>query len=219
MDYAAARLNMVDNQIRTNRVISAGVLEAMLTIPREVFVPKQMRGIAYVDEDLDIGNGRCLMEPLVLARLLQLAEVTPSDVALVIGCNTGYSAALMSRLASTVVALESDQDLATRAGGLVSEQGADNVAVVTGPLKDGYPQQGPYDVILIDGGVQEIPQALCNQLADGGRLVAVVMGGGRLAMGRGLVITRYGANFSRREAFEAATPLLPGFAKDPGFIF
>ena len=219
MDYAAARLNMVDNQIRTNRVVDGGVLEAMLAVPRELFVPKQMRGIAYVDEDIDLGNGRYLTEPLVLARLVQLAEVKLTDVALVIGCNTGYSAAVMSRLASSVVALECDENLAQRASGLLVEQGADNVAVVTGSLKDGYPQQGPYDVILVDGGVQEIPAALYNQLAEGGRMVAVVMGGSRLTQGRVVLTTRVGGNIARREAFDAATPLLPGFAKEPGFIF
>lgn len=219
MDYAAARHNMVDNQIRTNRVIDTAVLDAMLLVPRELFVPKQMRGIAYVDEDLELGNGRYLTEPLVLARLLQLAEVRPSDVALVVGCGTGYAAAVLARMASTVVALESDPDLATRAGGLLSELGADNVAVVTGPLKDGYAGQGPYDVILIDGGVQEIPPGLCNQLTEGGRLVAIVMGENRLGMGRGTLVTRIGATFARREAFDAGTPLLPGFARDHGFVF
>lgn len=217
MDYAAARTNMVENQIRTNRVIDPLVIEAMAALPRELFVPKQLRGIAYIDEDLDLGNGRYLMEPLVLARLLQLAQIKPSDVVLDVGCATGYSAAVLARMASTVVALESDPDLATRAGGLLTELGVDTVAVVTGPLKEGYPQQGPYDVIFIDGGVAEIPQALCQQLAEGGRLVAVEMGAGRF--GRGVLIERLGGTFSRREAFDAASPLLPGFAKNPGFVF
>ncbi len=217
MDYAAARFNMVENQIRTNRVIAPDVLEAMSELPRELFVPKQLRGIAYVDEDIDLGNGRYLMEPLVLARLLQLAQVRPSDVVLDVGCGTGYSAAVLARMASTVVALETDPDLATRAGGLLSELGVDTVAVVTGELRDGYPQQGPYDVIFVDGGVQEIPQALCNQLAEGGRLVTVVMRDD--GFGRGVLLERIGGRFSRREAFDAATPLLPGFARAPGFIF
>lgn len=218
MDYAVARHNMVENQIRTNRVRDPQVLEAMQTVPRELFVPKQMRGIAYVDEDVDLGNGRYLMEPLVLARLLQLAEVKPQDVALVIGCGTGYTAAVLARLVSTVVALESDVDLATRAAGLLAEQGADNVAVVTGPLKDGYPTQAPYDLIVIDGGVQDIPTALCNQLAENGRLVAV-MDGGLGSMGRGILVSRICGGFSRRVGFDAATPILPGFTKPAGFIF
>lgn len=219
MDYAVARHNMVENQIRTNRVRDPMVLEAMAAVPRELFVPKQMRGIAYVDEDVDLGNGRYLMEPLVLARLLQLAELRPEDVALVIGCGTGYTPAVLARLASTVVALESDPDLATRASGLLAEQGADNVAVVTGPLRDGYPTQAPYDLIVIDGGVQEIPTALCNQLAEGGRLAALVMDGAPGTMGRGTLVSRIGGGFSRRVGFDAATPILPGFTKAPGFVF
>lgn len=219
MDYAAARFNMVENQIRTNRVRDPQVLQAMQMVPRELFVPKQMRGIAYVDEDVDLGNGRCLMEPLVLARMLQLAEVRPQDIALVIGCATGYTAAVLSRMVTTVVAVESDADLATRAAGLLAEQGIDNVAVVTGPLKDGYPTQAPYDLIVIDGGVQDIPQALCNQLGDDGRLVAVQMDGAPGVMGRGLLVSRVGGGFSRRVGFDAATPILPGFTKASGFIF
>lgn len=219
MDYAAARHNMVENQIRTNRVRDPLVLDAMNAVPRELFVPKQMRGIAYIDEDVDLGNGRYLMEPLVLARLLQLAETRPEDVALVVGCGTGYSAGVLARLVSTVVALESDGDLATRASGLLAELGADNVAVVTGPLSDGYPTQAPYDLIVIDGGVQEIPNALCNQLADNGRLVTVVMDGQPGSMGRGTLVSRLGGGFSRRVGFDAASPILPGFTKAPGFIF
>jgi protein-L-isoaspartate(D-aspartate) O-methyltransferase len=219
MDYAVARHNMVENQIRTNRVRDPLVLEAMAQVPRELFVPKQMRGIAYVDEDIDLGNGRYLIEPLVLARLLQLADVRSDDVALVIGCGTGYTAAVLARLASTVVALEGDADLATRASGLLAEQGADNVAVVTGPLRDGYPTQAPYDVIIVDGGVQEIPTALCNQLADGGRLVAVTMDAAPGNMGHGTLVSRIGGSFSRRVDFDAATPILPGFTKTPSFVF
>ena len=126
---------------------------------------------------------------------------------------------MLSRLASTVVALESDADLATRASGLLAEQGADNVAVVTGPLRDGYPTQAPYDLIIIDGGVQEIPVALCNQLAEGGRLVAMVMDGAPGTMGRGVLVSRIGGGFSRRVGFDAATPILPGFTLAPGFVF
>lgn len=143
MDYAAARHNMVENQIRTNRVTDPRIVATMDALPRELFVPKQLRGIAYVDEDLDLGNGRYLMEPLVLARLLQAAELRPEDVVLDVGCGTGYSTAVLARVASTVVALESDSDLAEAAASLLAELGMDNAVVVTGPLADGYPAQSP----------------------------------------------------------------------------
>lgn len=218
MDYAAARHNMVESQIRTNQVTDPSVVAAMDALPRELFVPKQLRGIAYVDEDLDLGNGRYLMEPMVLARLLQAAEIRSTDVVLDVGCGTGYSTAVLARMASAVVALECDAELAARAGGLLAELGADNAAVVTGPLAEGYTAQAPYDVIVLGGAVAEPPPALCSQLADGGRLMAIVAGNGT-GVGKATVTTRTAGTFSRRIVFDAATPLLPGFAPDLGFVF
>lgn len=218
MDYAAARHNMVENQIRTNRVTDPRIVATMDALPRELFVPKQLRGIAYVDEDLDLGNGRYLMEPLVLARLLQAAELRPEDVVLDVGCGTGYSTAVLARVASTVVALESDSDLAEAAASLLAELGMDNAVVVTGPLADGYPAQSPYDVIVLGGAVAEIPTALCDQLAEGGRLVAVVTGPGT-AVGKATLVTRVAGTLSRRIIFDAGSPYLPGFAPVPGFTF
>ncbi len=217
MDYAAVRHNMVESQIRTNRVTDARIVAAMDELPRERFVPKQLRGIAYVDEDLDLGGGRSLMEPVVFARLVQLAQIASTDVVLDIGCATGYSAAVLSRLASTVVALESDADLANRATGLLAELGVDNVALVSGPLNAGYASQGPYHVIMLEGSVQEVPDALCKQLAEGGRLVALVEGAD--GIGRGTVVTRVAGGFSKRVAFDGAVRPLPGFARKPAFVF
>lgn len=217
MDYAAARHNMVESQIRTNRVNDSRIIAAMAALPRELFVPKQLRGIAYVDEDIDLGGGRSLMEPVVFARLVQLAQIAPTDVVLDIGCATGYSAAVLSHLASTVVALEADSDLANRATGLLAELGVDNVALVAGPLNAGYASQGPYNAIILEGSVQEVPAGLCEQLAEGGRLVAVIEG--EDGIGRGTVITRIGGGFSRRAAFDANVGPLPGFARKPAFVF
>jgi protein-L-isoaspartate(D-aspartate) O-methyltransferase len=209
---------MVENQIRPNKVTDTRVTQAMEAIPRELFVPKHLRGIAYVDEDIDVGGGRFLMEPMVFARLLQAAEIKDTDVALDIGCGTGYSAGVLAKLASTVVAVEGDGDMAKRASALLGELGIDNAAVVKAPLAEGYPQQAPYDVIVFEGAVAEIPQSVCGQLADGGRLLAVVQDS-RGVLGKATLVTRAGAGFGRRVLFEAGTPLLPGFARQPGFVF
>lgn len=216
-DYAAARVHMVDSQLRTNKVRDGRVLDAFESLPREVFVPESRRGIAYVDEDLLLDKGRYLMEPMVLARLLQVAEIGSGDVALDVGCATGYSSALLAKLAATVVALESDATLVEQANRALSEQGVDNVVVVEGPLSEGYPAQAPYDVILISGAVAEVPRAIREQLAEGGRLVTVVRGDS--GPGRAMLYQRSGGIVSGRPLFDASTPILPGFEPKRGFVF
>src|SRR6185312_13026628 len=173
-DYAAARRNMVDSQLRTNRITDAGLLAAMGEVPREAFVPPQLAGVAYVDEDISIGQGRYLMEPMVLGRLLQAARIQPSDMVLDIGCATGYSSAIAAKLAATVIALESDSALARAAEGNFAKLRIDNVVVQRDELRVGCPRHAPFDVILIQGSVSEIPAAIAAQLGEGGRLVAVV---------------------------------------------
>lgn len=216
MDYAAARQTMVVNQIRTNRVTDPLVIEAMQEVPREAFVPEAVKDVAYVDEAVPLGQGRYLMEPLVLARLLQEARVTTNDVVLDIGCGTGYGAALLARMASTVVALESNAELAARATEILAGLGIDTVAVVEGPLEEGYPKQAPYDVIFFSGAVFQVPAKICDQLAEGGRLVAMVANDGVV---RATVMTRGKGVLLHREVFEAGTPPLPGFAPEPTFVF
>lgn len=216
-DYAASRRNMVENQIRTNRVTDARVLQAMGEVPRELFVPKKLQGIAYVDEDLAVAPGRHLMEPMVLARLLQAAAIKPDDIVLDVGCATGCTSAVLGRLAATVVALEYDAELAEATGARLAGLDADNVAVVVGALEKGYPKQAPYDVIVLDGAVDEAPEAITDQLAEGGRLVAVVTGGS--SVGRATLILRVHGLLSRRVLFDAAVPPLPGFKVEPGFVF
>lgn len=216
-NYTAARTNMVESQIRTNKVTDPLIIEAMGEIPRERFVPETHLGVAYVDEDIAIAEGRYLMEPLVLARLLQAAEITKTDVVLDIGCATGYSTALIARLANTVVALESDPDLAATAQRLLAELDVDNVVVIEADLRQGYAEQAPYDVILFDGALARIPDDICAQLAEGGRLLAVVENGAGL--GKAVLVQRRDGVLSRRVLFDASTPLLPGFAAEAGFVF
>lgn len=217
MDYAAARTNMVENQIRTNRVLDPEVTRALAEIPRERFVPKPMRGFAYVDDDLDVGGGRFLIEPLVLARLLAEARIKPTDVVLNIGDASGYATAVIARLAQTVVALECDGEWAGHATQALNELGIDNVAVVQGALEKGYPAQAPYDVIVIAGAVADLPAELCRQLSDGGRLVTVV--NTSPGLGKGTLVVRVGDTWGRRVLFDAATPVLPGFQVKPKFQF
>ena len=219
MDYAAARRSMVENQIRTNRVTDPLVIAAMSDLPREIFLSPEVRGIAYVDNEVPLGNGRYLMEPLVAARLLQLADIGPNDVVLEIGANVGYLSALIARLAGAVVALENDAELVKRARATLAEIGVTTVTVVEGELAAGYAKQAPYDVIVVDGAVTDVPTAILDQLAEGGRLVAMVQGEDGVT--RGTLFLRTGAATSRRAAFEGAASPLPGLApaKKPAFQF
>jgi protein-L-isoaspartate(D-aspartate) O-methyltransferase len=216
MDFSTARHNMVESQIRPNRVTDTVLMEALAILPRENFVSKAMQGVAYVDEAIDIGEGRYLMEAWVLARLLEAAEVQPDDVALLIGCGSGYEAAVMSYLAGTVVALETSKTLLKHANETLVELSIDTVAIVEGGLAHGYGRQAPYDVILINGAVPEIPEHLYNQLGDGGRLVAIVGNG---AYGKGTLVTRFNNIVTAREIFDAGTPTLLGFEENSTFSF
>ncbi|MDK1020671.1 MAG: protein-L-isoaspartate O-methyltransferase [Candidatus Hydrogenedentes bacterium] len=215
--YDTARANMVENQVRPNKVTDDRVLKAMAAVPRERFVPEKFAGIAYVDEDIAVSEGRYLMEPMVLARLLQAAAITAGDVVLDIGCATGYSTAVLARLADTVVAVESEAGLAEAAIALMTELDADNTAVVTGELAEGYAKQAPYDVIVLEGAVEEVPRALSDQLVEGGRMVAVVTGANRV--GRATLLRRLHGVLSSRVLFDASVPLLPGFGSERGFVF
>jgi protein-L-isoaspartate(D-aspartate) O-methyltransferase len=217
VDFAAARLNMVESQLRTNKVTDLRLLEAFETVPRELFVPEPLRGIAYIDEDVALGGERFVMEPRVLARLLQAAAPRPEDVALDLGCGSGYATAILSHLVATVVALEDDSALAATANRTLGELEIDNAVVVEGRLTEGYPKQAPYNVILLDGAVAEVPPAIADQLAEAGRLVTVVSAGPGL--GRATLMQRDGGVISSRVLYDAALPVLPGFEAEPGFVF
>ena len=216
MDYAALRVKMVDGQIRTTDVTSHPVLNAFLSVGREDFVPEGRKAVAYIDNDTEIAPGRYLMAPSPLAKMLQLAEIRPTNHVLDLGAGTGYTAALLGHLAGSVVALESDEALAAAAKANVEAIGLSNVSVVTGSLVAGCPSKAPFDVIVIEGAVEKIPDALFAQLKQGGRLVAVV---GRGPASGVHVYVREGAARSERFAFNATAPLLPGFEKSPEFHF
>lgn len=220
-DYASARLNMVESQLRTSGVTDPRIIDVFSEIPRENFVPAAMKPVAYLDGDVRLTSGddvpRFLMRPYAFGKLLELAHIRPDDVVLDIGAATGYSAAVLSKLADTVVALDASEDLAAKANEALTALGITNVAVVTGPHEAGYAKEAPYDVIVIEGSVEELPQALLDQLnEEGGRLLAVCESGGR---SRGRIYTRRGGNFTYRDAFDGAVPLLSGFEAEKGFVF
>ncbi len=216
MDFARARANMVANQLRPNRIQDPRLLEAMGEVPRELFLPKHLRGVAYHDEDIDLGNGRRLIEPLALAKMLEAARVRSEDAVLVIGCDTGYSAAVLSRLAGTVFLLIEEEGGAESIEKLMLELGCENVLLQPGDPRRGLPQLAPFDLVLIAGGVREVPRALIDQLADGGRLVTVLIDG---AAGKVAVFERFGDAVGKLTPFDAWVPPLPALLPEPGFTF
>lgn len=217
-DFSELRVRMVDGQICTTDVTSLPLISAMLSVPRESFVPDARRALAYIDDNILLSEDgvRYLMKPSPFAKLVQLAEIGPNDTALCVGAATGYSAAVLSYLAKSVVALESDAALADTATATLAGLGRDNVTVVKGPLPAGCAARAPFDVILMEGSVDELPQALTAQLAEGGRLV-VVEGRGNAGVAR--IYVKASGVVAGRRAFNAAVKSLPGFERTPAFEF
>jgi protein-L-isoaspartate(D-aspartate) O-methyltransferase len=213
-DFATLRRTMVDGQIRTADVTDRPLIQAMLEVPRERFVPAAQGAIAYLDLDLPAGGARRLLKPMVLAKMLQALDLATDDRVLDAGCASGYAAALMARLAGSVVALEEEAGLAAQARANLA--GLANVEVVAGRLAEGYPAGAPYDAILVEGAIELEPAALCHQLADGGRLVCI-RGVGPAA--KATLYRRDGEETTLRPIFDTAGPALPGFAKPAEFAF
>ena len=222
INFDELRTRMVDNQLRTTDVTDRELLSAFLDVPREAFVPVDKRPLAYIDEDVGVlpasapGGPRFLMEPSPLAKLIQLASIGTDDVVLDVGCATGYSSAVISRIASSVIAVESNQELADKATETLSRLGYDNAVVMHGTLEEGFAPEAPYDVIFLGGAVDFVPQALFDQLKDGGRLVAVE-GHGNAGVAK-LYVKDEGVIAGRR-VFNAAVRPLPGFQREAAFEF
>jgi protein-L-isoaspartate(D-aspartate) O-methyltransferase len=219
VDFATARRTMVDCQVRPSDVTDLRIIAAMLDVPRELFVPAARRAIAYLDLDVPVGEPgtpRALLKPMVFAKLLQAAGIGEGDHVLDAGCATGYSSAVLGKLAGTVIALEEDKVLAGIAKETLGHVGAANVTAVNGALAAGWEQGAPYDAILLEGASEVVPAALLSQLKDGGRLLAVV---GTGPVGKATIYRSSGQNVTAQPLFDAAAPLLPGFSKPAAFVF
>ncbi|MFN3575501.1 MAG: protein-L-isoaspartate O-methyltransferase family protein [Tabrizicola sp.] len=214
-EFASRRVMMVDTQVRPSDVTKFPIIDALLTVRRESFVPDALREAAYVGENLPLGPGRVVLEPRTLAKLLDALDIQPDELVLDVGCGLGYSAAVIARLAETVVAVEEDEALAAEAQRLLSEEGVDNAVVVTGPLAAGSAKCAPYDVITIEGGVEVVPDAILAQLAEGGRIGAVFMEG---AVGTARIGYKTSGLVTWRPVFNASAPVLPGFQAKRTFV-
>lgn len=213
-DYAARRTMMVDTQVRPSDVTKFPIIDAMLSVPREAFVPTALREAAYMGENLDLGEGRVMLDPRTLAKMLDALEIENDDLVLDIGSAYGYSAAVIARMAEAVVAVEDKAAVIAEAQRTLSEQGADNVVLHEGPLAEGAPEHGPYDVITVQGAVEHLPETLSAQLKDGGRMACLFMEG---ALGVVRIGYKIDGRINWRYAFNAGAPVLPGFERHAAF--
>jgi protein-L-isoaspartate(D-aspartate) O-methyltransferase len=213
-DFASRRVMMVDTQVRPSDVTKFPIIDAMLSVPREVYVPDDRREAAYVGENLQIGAGRVLLEARTLAKLLDALDIRPGEMVLDLGCGLGYSAAVIARIAGTVIAVEDDERFAAEAQRLLSEEGVDNALVIAGPLAAGAAKHAPYDMITVQGGVETVPDTLLAQLKDGGRIGAIFMDG---ALGTAKIGFKSEGRVSWRPVFNATAPVLDGFRNARAF--
>jgi protein-L-isoaspartate(D-aspartate) O-methyltransferase len=218
--FSTTRQKMVDGQVRPSDVTDIRIIDAMLAVPREAFVPENKRALAYLDLDLDVSEGgsakRFLIKPAVLAKMLQAAEIKPTDRVLVVGCATGYAAAVIARFAGQVMATESDPAQAAKARDTLSRNGCGNVTVRNGAAAEGDSANAPFDVIVLNGATEIVPEQLYRQLRDGGRLVGVFA---TSQPQRATIVTHSHGDFGHRPLFDAAAPVLPGLERLPAFIF
>lgn len=213
-DFAKRRTMMVDTQVRPSDVTKFPIIDAMLAVPREEFVPSSLREAAYIGENLTLGDGRVLLEPRTLAKMLDAVDITGSEMVLDVGCAYGYSSAVIARMAEAVVALEEDPNMAREAAELLSANSVDNAVFEQGPLTDGAAEHAPFDVMILQGGIQTLPEALVAQLKEGGRICALFMDG---QLGEVKVGYKLEGQISWRRDFNASAPVLPGFEKQAAF--
>lgn len=215
-DYAAARTRMVDGQVRTADVTRYGIIDAMLNVRREEFVPAAKKPVAYAGTHIELRPGRVILDPRVFGKMLDELSIDSSDLVLDIGCGLGYSAAVIAYAAEAVIAIEDDAEMAAEAAETLAREGVDNAVVTEGSLTAGDPDHGPYDVIVVEGGVQELPHALVDQLKDHGRIAAIFVDENA---GKAKIGVKVGGRIAWRHAFDATAPVLEGFRKAPSFQF
>jgi len=215
-DYKAARTAMVDCQIRPSDVTRYPIIHAMLTVPREEYLPNEAQAIAYMGDHVEIGHGRVCLDPRVLAKLIDALRIQPNDLVLDIGCGLGYSTAVIAMIAEAVVALEQDEALAEGAAATLTAQGVDNAVVETGTLAEGAPAHGPYDVIILQGGIETLPTAIVDQLRPDGRIAMIEMKG---ELGVAQLGVKNANGITWRRSFDATAPILPGFSAEKAFVF
>jgi protein-L-isoaspartate(D-aspartate) O-methyltransferase len=218
--FSTARQKMVDCQVRPSDVTDSRIIEAMLEVPREAFVPDRQRELAYLDLDLDVSEGgsakRFLIKPVVTAKMLQAADISDTDNVLVAGCASGYTAALAAKLAGQVTATEVDPVLAARARDVLGQLGFTNVTVRAADAAEGDQANAPYDVIILDGATEVTPDQLYRQLKEGGRLVGVFA---MTKPPRAMIVTHSHEDFGNRPLFDASAPVLLGLERRPVFVF
>ena len=214
-DYQTRRKTMVDTQIRPSDVTKFPIIEAFLSVPREKFVPDGKREAAYIGENFKLGQSRVILEPRTLAKLLDALDIRNDELVLDIGPGLGYSSAVISPMAEVVIAVEDDSSMANEAEEILTEVGADNVVIQIGKLEDGAPEHGPYDVIILQGGVEKIPSSIVNQLKNGGRVGAIFVEEG---LGTAKIGFKLNDKINWRYSFNAAAPVLPGFFKQKDFV-
>jgi len=213
-DYAARRTMMVDTQVRPSDVTKFPIIDAMLSVPREAFVPDRLREAAYLGENLDLGEGRVMLDPRTLAKMLDALDIEGDDLVLDIGAAHGYSSAVIARMAEAVVGVEADAALVEEAQRTLLENGADNVIMQQGDLATGAPDHGPYDVILLQGAVEHLPEAITDQIKEGGRMACLFLEG---ALGVVRIGYKIDGRLNWRYAFNAGAPVLPGFERHAAF--
>ncbi len=213
-EFASRRMTMVDTQVRPSDVTKFPIIEAMLHVPREVYVPRDKREAAYVGANVEIAPSRVLLDARTLAKMLDALDIRPVDLVLDVAAATGYSSAVIARMAEAVVAVEPDEALAAEAETVLDSIGATNVVVECRPAAEGAPAHGPYDAMLVQGGVETFPEALAAQLKDGGRVAALFIDG---PLGVVRVGVKAGASIRWRDAFNAAAPVLEGFSRPRAF--
>ena len=215
-NHKKARRNMILSQLEPNQVTDTSLLKAMGRLPREYFVPSNLSGLAYIDTSVEIVPGRFLVAPMIIAKMIQESNIKSEEIVLDIACGTGYSTAVLAHLAGTVVGIESNDMLVEQASQILSDLEIDNAAVIKGSPVDGYSNQGPYDVIILNGSIDFVPQKLLDQLSDYGRLVCVE---GTRSLGKAVQYQKLGMSYARKELFDASIPAIPELTKSEGFVF